>query len=146
MGGNDALGHFDLLSSRVASTAEALDLFDERLTRFEADYRRALVEVVQVERPTIVCTIYNGALPDPDEARRARRALTLFNDAIVRVAWELCCAIVDLRVVCNEPEDYANPIEPSGTGGAKIARSLARAVGALPQAEPCAYAPYRPRV
>jgi hypothetical protein len=30
--------------------------------------------------------------------------------------------------VCNEPDDYANPIEPSSHGGAKIARAITRAV------------------
>jgi hypothetical protein len=38
--------------------------------------------------------------------------------------------VVDLRLVCGEPADYANPIEPSGRGGLKIARAVARAAGA----------------
>ena len=29
---------------------------------------------------------------------------------------------------CNSPDDYANPIEPSVTGGAKIAQAIAQAV------------------
>jgi hypothetical protein len=33
--------------------------------------------------------------------------------------------------VCTEPADYANPIEPSGSGGLKIARAVARMIGAL---------------
>jgi hypothetical protein len=37
---------------------------------------------------------------------------------------------IELRHVCTEPADYANPIEPSVRGGAKIARAIARAVGA----------------
>jgi len=36
--------------------------------------------------------------------------------------------VVELRLVCSEPADYANPIEPSVRGGAKIARAVARAV------------------
>ncbi len=39
--------------------------------------------------------------------------------------------VVDLRAVCDQPRDYANPIEPSGRGGYKIARAVARACGAL---------------
>jgi hypothetical protein len=30
--------------------------------------------------------------------------------------------------VCDEPADYANPIEPSAQGGRKIARVIARVV------------------
>jgi hypothetical protein len=55
----------------------------------------------------------------------------LFNDVIIRTAFESNAALVDLRLVCSEPSDYANPIEPSGSGGLKIARAVARAAGAL---------------
>ncbi len=33
--------------------------------------------------------------------------------------------LVDLRLVCSEDADYANPIEPSARGGAKIAGATA---------------------
>jgi hypothetical protein len=46
------------------------------------------------------------------------------------VGFERRLTIIDLRLVCDEPADYANPIEPSSTGGAKIARAIASAVGA----------------
>jgi hypothetical protein len=34
-----------------------------------------------------------------------------------------------LRLVCTEPSDYANPIEPSGSGGRKIALAIAASLG-----------------
>jgi hypothetical protein len=37
--------------------------------------------------------------------------------------------VIDLRLVCTEPSDYANPIEPSGAGGRKIAAAIAAAIG-----------------
>jgi hypothetical protein len=40
--------------------------------------------------------------------------------------------VIDLRLVCTEPADYANEIEPSGPGGRKIAAAVARSVGAAP--------------
>jgi hypothetical protein len=129
IGGNDALGHTDLLDTPVRSTAEALELFGERVGAFEESYRRALAEVLRLERPTIVCTIYNGNLPD-SQARIARVALMMFNDAIQRTAHEHGLPVIDLRLVCTDPEDYANPIEPSGRGGAKIARAIVKLLGA----------------
>ena len=51
-------------------------------------------------------------------------ALAVFNDAILRVAIELGLPVIDLRLVCCSPEDYANPIEPSSVGGEKIARVI----------------------
>lgn len=131
IGGNDALMNSDLLALPVDSTAEALELFHQRMHAFESSYRSALDEVLELGRPTTLCTIYNGNLPDPEHARHARIALALFNDVILRTAFELALPAIELRLVCNEPEDYANPIEPSGRGGRKIALAVARAVGAL---------------
>ena len=36
--------------------------------------------------------------------------------------------MLDLRLVCSSADDYANPIEPSSVGGAKIARVIVNAV------------------
>jgi hypothetical protein len=123
VGGNDALQNTDLLDRRVSSTAEALALFGDRVDAFEVSYRAAIAPVLARALPTVLCTIYNGNL-EPITARIARIALTLFNDVIVRVGFEHRLPLVDLRLVCNEPADYANPIEPSGRGGLKIARAI----------------------
>lgn len=130
IGGNDVLLNSDLLALPVASTTEALELFAERVGRFELQYRVAIQEAMALGRDTTLCTIYNGNL-DSEEARVARVALMTFNDVILRVAFEHALPVIDLRAVCDEPEDYANPIEPSGRGGRKIARAVARSCGAL---------------
>jgi hypothetical protein len=134
VGGNDALQNSDLLSMRVTSSAQALEAFADRLARFERAYRSAIHRVVALGRPTIVCTIYNGAL-DPERAAIARLGVALFNDVIVRTATNVGLDVVELRAVCTEPADYANPIEPSVQGGLKIARAIARAIGATTDAQ-----------
>lgn len=131
IGGNDALLNADLLDLPVASTREALLLFGQRMSRFEASYREAVASVVRRVPNTTVCTVYNGNLPE-DQAKSARVALTLFNDVILRVAFEWRLQIIDLRLVCTDPADYANPIEPSGSGGAKIARAIASTLDSMP--------------
>jgi len=47
----------------------------------------------------------------------------------MRVAFERGLQIIDLRLICTEPADYANPIEPSGCGGRKISGAIARSLG-----------------
>jgi hypothetical protein len=74
-----------------------------------------------------VCTVYNGNL-EPQIRRIAATALAVFNDAIVRLAAEYSASVIELRRVCTAPGDYANPIEPSVAGGAKIARAIASTV------------------
>lgn len=131
IGGNDALLNADILDLEVGSTREALLLFGERARSFEERYRAAVAAVLARVPRTMLCTIYNGNLP-LEEGSTARVALMLFNDAILRVAFERRLDVVDLRLVCSEPEDYANPIEPSGAGGAKIARAIAAALAGGP--------------
>ena len=129
IGGNDALQNSDLLSMPVTSSAQALEAFADRLAAFERSYRRAIRDAMALRRPIVVCTIYNGAL-EAERARIARVGVALFNDVILRTAIALGLDTLELRAVCNEPADYANPIEPSGRGGLKIARAIARVVGA----------------
>jgi hypothetical protein len=52
----------------------------------------------------------------------------VLNDVILRVGFEFTLTVIDLRLICSTSEDYANPIEPSSEGGAKIARSILTSV------------------
>jgi hypothetical protein len=128
IGGNDVLANMDALGLKVRSAAEALLRIGERVDRFERSYRQAIDRARALRRDTTVCTIYNGNLP-AGEAEVARIGLRTFNDVILRVAFENKLAVIDLRLVCSEPADYANPIEPSSRGGEKIARAILRSVG-----------------
>lgn len=130
VGGNDALLNSDLLGMSVNSTAAALALFDDRVGRFEEAYRRAIEGALAMDRDTTVCTIYNGSF-GANEARLARVALMMFNDVILRVAFENGLRVIDLRLICTEAADYANPIEPSGRGGQKIAQAIAQSLDAV---------------
>jgi GDSL-like lipase/acylhydrolase family protein len=133
VGGNDALLNSDLLQTPAGSSSEVLLMIAGRVEAFEQAYRRLLDRIMSLGRDVTICTIYNGAL-DPAIARPVRVALMTFNDAILRVAFEHHASVIDLRSICVERLDYANPIEPSGTGGWKIASAIARSVGAVPGA------------
>jgi hypothetical protein len=128
VGGNDALGHVGLLSRRARSGAEVLEWFAEAVDDFEIDYARLLDLLARRALPLVVCTIYNGNLAEA-ERRAARAALAIFNDAIQRAARARGLSVLELRHVCTEAGDYANPIEPSVQGGARIAAAIVRALG-----------------
>jgi hypothetical protein len=128
-GGNDALGHVDLLNRPARSAAEVLGMLADAAGPFETRYRKMLTAVLRRGLPVAVCTVYNGNFPDAATQRLASTALSVFNDAILRIAAETRTAVIELRLVCTEAADYANPIEPSVRGGAKIARAVFRAVG-----------------
>lgn len=136
VGGNDVLQYLEVLRLRVKSAAEALLSLGKLAQGFERGYRAAIDGVRQLGLPTTICTIYNGNLSG-EEGAAARAALMAFNDVILRVAFESQLSVIDLRLVCTEPADYANPIEPSSRGGEKIARAIIRALGlAAPGGDP----------
>ena len=56
----------------------------------------------------------------------ARRLL--LNDKI-RQTFARGLTLIDLRLICNEDADFANPIEPSARGGAKIAQAISKFAG-----------------
>jgi hypothetical protein len=123
-GGNDALMKAGILDEPLTSSAEALGALSLISQEFEERYRRVVAACRELRLPLTICTIYNGCFPEADYQRLISTALMVFNDVILRVGIEFGLTVIDLRFVCSEPEDYANPIEPSSIGGAKIARSI----------------------
>jgi lysophospholipase L1-like esterase len=127
-GGNDALGHIDFLGAPAASTAEALLGLSDIAAGFERDYHDMLTEVLARGLPTAICTIYYPRFPEATLQKVALTALAAFNDCIIRAALVHGTPLLDLRFVCTEEGDYADPIEPSARGGEKISASIANLV------------------
>lgn len=124
VGGNDALGEMGILQMRASSAAEVFKELSNVGARFEKRYKRMLDAVLELNKPTAVCTIYYPRYPDARMQKIAVAALSSFNDVITRQAFLAGLPLIDLRYVCDEDADYANPIEPSVAGGAKIARTI----------------------
>jgi hypothetical protein len=128
VGGNDAIMNSGVLLKPLDSAAKTLAELADVSREFERKYRRAVAACRKTGLPLTICTIYNGNFPDREYQRLASTALMVFNDAILRVGFEFGLTVIDLRFVCASPEDYANPIEPSSKGGAKIARCIVRSM------------------
>jgi len=94
---------------------------------FRRQYRKLVDQLRELRLPLTVCTVYD-AVPGLQLAEQA--GLCLFNDVITRTAFEVGAALIDLRVVCSEASDYSeiSPIEPSASGGGKIARAIWSAI------------------
>ncbi|OUM43335.1 SGNH/GDSL hydrolase family protein [Arthrobacter sedimenti] len=123
VGGNDALGYQHLLQRPVRGVADALLAFSAAQQDFARDYEAMIDAVTAVGLPTAVCTIYDTPSSEPGYAV-IRTALAFFNDCITRAAFSRGVSVVDLRLVCDDDGDYANPIEPSVQGGRKIAAAI----------------------
>jgi len=130
VGGNDALGHAGILNESAHSTAQVLSALADIGDNFEREYLQMLDHTLRHQLPTAICTIYYPHFPDPALQKLAMTALSIFNDAIIRAAFTHGLPLLDLRLVCNERGDYANPIEPSVQGGRKIAAAISKVVTA----------------
>jgi len=120
VGGNNALSYLDILQDSAQSVAEVLKRFSGIQKEFEGNYLKMLKSILQHQLPTALCTIYYPCYPDEQFQDLAVTALSTFNDVIIQAAVSNGLPLLDLRLICNEPSDYANPIEPSAAGGAKI--------------------------
>lgn len=124
VGGNDALMNADILQTSANSSAEILNELANRAEVFETQYREMLDATLAKNLPTAVCTIYYPNFPDQMMQKPAVTALNVFNNAIIRQAILNGLPLLDLRLICSEAADYANPIEPSNAGGKKIAGKI----------------------
>jgi hypothetical protein len=126
-GGNDAIGCLDLMGTPASNLMGALGTLSKILVGFEQSYKALITELLSLNKPLMVCTIYDSVpgLVDP-----LKLALGLFNDVIIRNAVSRSVPILDLRMICTESGDYStkSPIEPSSQGGNKIATRMADAI------------------
>jgi hypothetical protein len=127
-GGNDVLCEIGLLQEPVRTVGDGLRLLAELRDRFAHDYRRLLEAIRNRDLPTVVCTIYDPCSPDEELQLEAVAALGLFNDRIIGLAREYGFPVIELRAICTEIADFANAIEPSSAGGAKIAQAICAVV------------------
>ena len=124
VGGNDALDHSSLLLHEPAqSFAEVLSRLADIRDEFRQNYHQMLRRVLECGKPAGVCTIYDS-IPGLDRVEIT--GLSLFNEVILREAFRVGVPVIDLRLICHEATDYSrsSPIEPSVSGGAKIARAV----------------------
>lgn len=128
IGGNDALSSAGFVRyGQAESVAEALTALERIRSTFRRAYREMVQRLLTLEKPVIVCTIYD-AIPGLEPAESA--GLCLFNDVILREAFQARLDVIDFRLVCTQPGDYSavSPIEPSVQGGGKIAEAIVRAL------------------
>lgn len=127
-GGNNALWMAgNIFSQEAEDVRSSLRLSAELLTEFTSEYRKLACDLRELRLPLAVCTIYDS-VPGLDSSEMA--GLCLFNDTITRTAFQLGTTLIDLRTICNETSDYSavSPIEPSASGGGKIACAIMNAL------------------
>jgi len=133
-GGNDALEHIDLLEEVIEQRAKdvLVRLWSIR-EEFQRSYAALLDCLALTRRPVLVFTVYNPCFHghgfDVAYQQAAESAVSIINDVIQQEGRRRSFEILELRTLFHERADYANPIEPSAIGGAKLAKCMSDWVG-----------------
>lgn len=131
-GGNDALGQLGFLQQPVSTILGALQHLVKIQSAFQSDYLWMIEQARAKKIDLAICTIYDSV---PSLDREVLATLALFNDVISRAATGIGLPLLDLRVLLNQPQDYAriSPIEPSAQGSEKIAEAICSLLHTQPQ-------------
>ncbi|MEK7437714.1 MAG: SGNH/GDSL hydrolase family protein [Pseudomonadota bacterium] len=122
--GNHAIEQSGLLDQRPDALGQTLEQLSFAADEFERTLER-LIDVAQAARLVImVCTMFQPNYKDPVRQRIASAALALFNDRVTKRAAAAHVSLIDLRLVCNEPEDYDRPTLLSKRGVQKVANVI----------------------
>ncbi len=142
IGGNDGLGQLSIFNSHVNTVGEALQQMYRIGNNFKKRYSEMVELVLSYNIPTAFCSIYYPrfdarslnrvqhyitAIQNGREIQEMTMAAeTIFNDIITYEIFKRKIPLIDLRVLCDDDQDFANPIEPSCIGGMKIAKTINR--------------------
>jgi hypothetical protein len=122
--GNHAIEQSGLLHSRPDAYGQKLEQLSLAADEFEHTLAR-LIHVAQAARLVImVCTMFAPYYKDPVRQRTACAALAVFNDRVTKRAAEARVSLIDLRLICTEPEDYDKPTQLSKSGLQKTANVI----------------------
>ena len=138
IGGNDLLRLSDNLGDKVGTRFQENLIFLSKLKqKFAEKFRRVIHNINSLGIPFTVCTIYYaGSIVETGEKRidlgdqlgfaGTDIVVDAFDAAITQVSQkaENCREIIDLRLLFDDTNCYANPIEPSRIGGEKISDRL----------------------
>ena len=131
IGGNDLLKRFDILRSQERKLpTEVLEQLHSEVGAFQKRHNEILSSFSE---RALVSTIYNPVFSkDPDLKpfqNAAEMAIAIFNDAIQQNVRRFGFDLLELREISTEEDDFANPIEPSDRGGAKLAKEIVHWIG-----------------
>jgi hypothetical protein len=125
-GGNDALRYESILNDGL--DADSIQNLFQGQAEFKRNFEELISKLGELKRATAAFTIYEGSFDDPGIQNAATVAISIFNDVIYRVCREYGVKVIENRDICNRPEHFANPIEPSSLGSKLMVEAMVNAV------------------
>eukprot|EP00658_Telonema_sp_P-2_P085104 TRINITY_DN9628_c0_g1_i3.p2 TRINITY_DN9628_c0_g1~~TRINITY_DN9628_c0_g1_i3.p2 ORF type:complete len:263 (-),score=68.39 TRINITY_DN9628_c0_g1_i3:1328-2116(-) len=138
VGGNNATGAVSTVLGEATTVEESILRLHTFVAAFEQEFTQMVQRVVQVigQKPLVLCGCYNPCFHSMNVTTVSQgvvnTAMALLADVVQRVGTRFGAAVIDWRRVMTKVEDFANPIEPSSVGGAKMADCIVNVVRSHP--------------
>mmetsp|Transcript_41846 Transcript_41846/g.75999 ORF Transcript_41846/g.75999 Transcript_41846/m.75999 type:complete len:299 (+) Transcript_41846:79-975(+) len=123
--GNDLLGLLNDMVEANFTAGAVYQAVGSGMTAVIAEYRQLLLDLKAYGCHTALCTVYRPNFNHLFFKSLAGACLTLHNSRLRALASEFALSIIDLAVLCSGKEDFANPLELSTLGGAKVVWNIA---------------------
>jgi len=104
----------------------------EGLRRTAALYREVVSKLRDSGCHIAMCTVYRPNFSDLFFKSLATVALRVHNGRLEAICEDFDCSVLDLANILEGDEDFANPLELSTNGGAKVVENIAAFVGDHP--------------
>jgi hypothetical protein len=124
--GGWALEESGLLRGTAESINGALEALATTADQFEQACAKLIAAACEAGLATVVCTLVPSRHEEESRRRVAAAALAIFNERILRQAFQAKLSIVELRPVCDEDCDYSSETLLSHAGVRKVANVAAR--------------------
>ena len=147
IGGNDLLEHLHLLVDPINKNtfSRNLEIMNEFIEPIKERYEKIVEYLSKKEGKLLLCTVYNGDFERDDghetfegdegfifgigdllkgKQEAATVIARVFNDVVYSTGKKFGVDVLELREIFTDSIDYANPIEPSHVGGAKLAENI----------------------
>lgn len=126
--GNEAIAESGLLDGHSAPYRESLARLALAADAFEQMIEPLIRSALDAGLLTLICTGFKPRYDDPERQQAALAALAIFNERIITRAVSSHLAIVDLRLVCGAPDDYASATRLAPAGLQKAVGVIRRAL------------------
>lgn len=123
--GNDLLSLLNQMVVANFTLSSMYETIGAGLTSVSDDYRDILKELKGFGCHSACCTLYRPNFNHLFFKSLATMSLGLHNSRISQISEELDVSIIDLANMFDGPDDFANPLELSTTGGSKLVENVA---------------------
>lgn len=121
----DAMKHEGIYFKKNVNAISLFEQFAVIGEGFRDKYEAMVRNLLNLRLPLAVSTLYAPNPPSQNMRRALAAGAAVFNGAILDVALGFGLPVLDMRSLVRAPGDFADPMHPSASAGARIAERIA---------------------